>query len=447
MKRLFALFLAVVLCGVCMVPAQVQAVEGLTYEVVDGKATVTGYDGELTGTLDIPATIENYPVTAIAPNAFFGTEGLERVNIPKSVTGIGEYAFGGCPSLTGIFVDSKNTAYASDDAGVLMTKDKTQLIQAPGAITGYTMASTVTTVREGAFYNCRKLTQVTMGSKVSVIEDFAFGGTALQTLTLGNTVTKIGDFAFAYCRDLTQLTLGSKLTTIGDYAFGECYALTQVTIPAAVTQIGDLAFAYCHSLTGIFVDGKNTAYASDEAGVLMNKDKTLLIQAPGALTVYTMPEGVTTVAGSAFREIQNLTEVTLASTVGQIGAYAFEYCDNLDTVVFLGDAPEIHAQAFTQVTAKAYYPKDNDTWTQEVKGNYGGKLSWRPGLPTDLTGDINGDDVIDNEDVATLLWYTLFPEDYVICGHGDFTGDGMVNNEDVAYLLWHTLFPADYPIG
>ena len=112
MKRLFALFLAVVLCGVCMTPAQVQAIEGLTYEVVDGKATVTGYDGEITGTLDIPATIENYPVTAIAPNAFFGTEGLERVNIPKSVTGIGEYAFGGCPSLTGIFVDGKNTANA-----------------------------------------------------------------------------------------------------------------------------------------------------------------------------------------------------------------------------------------------------------------------------------------------------------------------------------------------
>lgn len=61
-------------------------------------------------------------------------------------------------------------------------------------------------------------------------------------------------------------------------------------------------------------------------------------------------------------------------------------------------------------------------------------------------GDFDGDDAINNNDVAYLLWHTLFPEDYSVSSNADFDGDGQVNNNDVAYLLWHTLFPEDYPI-
>lgn len=63
-----------------------------------------------------------------------------------------------------------------------------------------------------------------------------------------------------------------------------------------------------------------------------------------------------------------------------------------------------------------------------------------------LSGDLNNDGSVNNADVAYLLWYTLFPDDYPISGSADYNGDGSTNNADVAYLLWHTLFPEDYPL-
>ena len=63
-----------------------------------------------------------------------------------------------------------------------------------------------------------------------------------------------------------------------------------------------------------------------------------------------------------------------------------------------------------------------------------------------VVGDLDGDGKVNNEDVAYLLWHTLFPEDYPLTTNGDFNRDDAVNNEDVAYLLWHTLFPEDYPL-
>ena len=63
-----------------------------------------------------------------------------------------------------------------------------------------------------------------------------------------------------------------------------------------------------------------------------------------------------------------------------------------------------------------------------------------------LPGDLNGDGIVTDDDVALLLWHTLFPEDFEILGNADFTGDGQVTDDDVAYLLWHTLFPEDFPL-
>ena len=48
---------------------------------------------------------------------------------------------------------------------------------------------------------------------------------------------------------------------------------------------------------------------------------------------------------------------------------------NIWKMTFLGDGPAIGTGAFKGLTATAYYPGGNLTWTAEIMQNYGGKIT------------------------------------------------------------------------
>ena len=51
----------------------------------------------------------------------------------------------------------------------------------------------------------------------------------------------------------------------------------------------------------------------------------------------------------------------------------------LKEIVFLGDAPMFwNSNTFTGVTITAYYPADNETWTEDKLQDYGGSITWIP---------------------------------------------------------------------
>jgi hypothetical protein len=84
-------------------PAPIPA--GLAYRVYLTSVTITKYTGSAS-TINIPAQIQNLPVTDIGIAAFFGCKSLSNITIPSSVTSIGDYAFSGCANLTSIVIPS-----------------------------------------------------------------------------------------------------------------------------------------------------------------------------------------------------------------------------------------------------------------------------------------------------------------------------------------------------
>ena len=275
-------------------------------------------------------------------------------------------------------------------------------------------------------------------SGAGAMNDYSYGNSApwhsqgyeskVKRAIINKGVTSIGDGSFDDCSSLTSITIPSSVTSIGQYAFSGCSGLTSITIPSSVTSIGDRTFEGCSSLTGIWVDSNSTAYASDNNGVLFNKNKTSLICCPagysGAYTIpssvtsivdyafggcygltnITIPSNVTSIGDYAFETCTGLTSVTIPSSVANIGGWAFVYCSSLTNVRFCGSVPSIGHNTFYKVSATAYYPAGNSTWTDKVKQNYGGKLTWTPWTPTDgaaaahemrglHTGKVNGSTV------------------------------------------------------
>lgn len=77
--------------------------EGFLYEVESGRASVMGYR-RAAASLEIPSTIDGYPVAFIGDGAFSQCCSLESVVIPSSVVSVGNGAFAGCSSLTSVVI-------------------------------------------------------------------------------------------------------------------------------------------------------------------------------------------------------------------------------------------------------------------------------------------------------------------------------------------------------
>ena len=170
------------------------------------KTTLLACSKKASGKIEIPNS-----VTSIGDYAFYACSGLTSLTIPNSVTSIGDGAFEGCTGLTSV-----------------------------------TIPNSVTSIGRRAFMNCHKL---------PVVDNVRYADTylvdvvdkSLSTYTIKNGTRWIGDRAFYCCRSMTSMTLPNSVTSIGDCAFGECSSLTSVTIPNSVTCIGDEAFYQCHS--------------------------------------------------------------------------------------------------------------------------------------------------------------------------------------------------------
>ena len=306
-------------------------------------------------------------VTTIGNGAFSVCSSLASVTIPSSVTTIGYQAFSACTSLKVITVSSGNTKYSSQD-GVLYNMDKTELICCPEGYSGIVnIPNTVTTIGDYAFYNCSTLASVTIPNSVTTIRNYAFynvkmiyyqgaasgqpwgalcmngyledslyysnslktnlisAHSAITKALIPNTVTTIGDYAFYNCSALASVTIPSSVTTIGANAFSYCNSLTSVTIPSSVTTINS-AFMWCSSLTDITVSSENV-WLSSQDGILYSKNKMQLICCPGGKDgSIIIPGSVKRIGAYAFRNCTRLTSVTIPSSVTCIDAYVFDGC-------------------------------------------------------------------------------------------------------------------------
>ena len=242
--------------------------------------TSIGY-GAFSGCKNLTSVTIPDSVTSIGEYAFYNCTSLAGITIPDSVTSIDEKAFLGCTGLTSIRVNSQNKTYHSSGNCLIETATKTliagckaSVIPTDGSVTrigdsafsgctsltGITIPDSVTSIGYRAFEDCTSLTGITIPDSVTSIGDFAFSNcTGLTSVTIPDSVTKIGYGAFLGCKNLTSVTIPNSVTSIGGRAFQSCTGLTSITIPDSVTRIGHWAFSWCTGLTSVTIPDSVTS--------------------------------------------------------------------------------------------------------------------------------------------------------------------------------------------
>ena len=217
-------------------------------------------------------------VTSIGDWAFGICTSLTSINIPNSVTSIGRAAFSDCNSLTSInipesvikmegnpFVDWDGTIHNESKSfiygnHVLFNADKTIIIAYRAEDESYNVPDTVTSIGNAAFGGCKSLTSINIPDSVTSIGDSAFDECeSLTCINIPDSVTSIGASAFDGCESLTCINIPDSVTSIGDKAFDGCESLTCINIPNSVTSIGRFEFSSCESLTYINIPDSVTS--------------------------------------------------------------------------------------------------------------------------------------------------------------------------------------------
>lgn len=256
----------------------------------------------------------------IASHAFENCRQLFDINLPKSLTNIGAYAF-------------RNTSLFRID-----------------------IPDSVERISELAFSNCDILLDIHLPNNISTINRNVFADCkSLRDIRIPNSVIKIESRAFAWCHNLSQIELSSHLSYIGECAFDGCKSLSNIMIPNDVTTIEKGAFRGCEKLKNIALPDTITKLNIDtfenctslSSVILPNK----LIELSGfngctSLRSINIPDSVKVVGFRAFKGCTSLKEVHLPDTIIKIETSCFENCTNLYTISIPNTVKEIGTTAF-----------------------------------------------------------------------------------------------------
>ncbi len=280
---------------------------------------------DLEGTLEMPAAC------VISDYAFAGNKDLKKVITGDSLLSIGQYAFAGCESLKDIKITAELVKYG---AYAFTGCEKLTEFYVNAAV-----------LPEGMFYECEKLTTVTIGPDVNDIGSFAFRTTAVDTFVVekGNKAYQAGKASYILSKDKKTLVAvastaagefgaaqmdGAEVTEIAKGAFSHTVKVTAVNLPK-VTKLGAYAFGSSTLVETVTLGelkeiGEYAFFETSLKELPAFTAKTEIGRyafAFTAITEVTIPDKME-VAEGVFSECKQLTTVVVGNKV-KLGKYAF----------------------------------------------------------------------------------------------------------------------------
>lgn len=331
-------------------------------------------------------------IGAIGDEAFLCCSNLEELELPEGITYLG-YSFIGGTKVKSIKIPSTVTSCGvSNSMGYGALNSVAQLEEItfadgmeyiPGNICWNFVENTslkkivipesVTEIGENAFRNCAGIEEITFGKNIRRINRNAFREcNGLKKIVFQENEKEIevnGDLrkypvtieygSFWCCGSLEEVILSSNVTEIGDYAFCGCNSLEELNLPEGVRHLGYefIAGTKIKSLRIPSTVGSSGTNNSLDGGALNDCDIEEIIFAEGteyipgnicwnrventSLKKIVLPESVTEIGESAFRNCSGVEEIIFGKDIRKIDRGAFRGCNGLKKIVFQENEKEI----------------------------------------------------------------------------------------------------------
>lgn len=325
--------------------ANIGFTQGMTYELIEDKYTVTSFNRISDGAINVPLFKDGLEVEAISGNVVCEREyavikhvsdagraltlhgklllneakkevvfGCGTGEIPSDITRITDYAYAGCEELKSFSVPQRITAIGegafykcNNLTSFELALTSVNYSDIGRSVFGYIFANKVPeslksvnvlgdTVVKNAFLWCDKIENITLSDEVTSMGSHAFYGChGLQSIKIPDKLTAIEGNTFEECKGLKSIDIPSSIKSIGSSTFRGCSGLTTVTVPDTVVELGWGAFYECSGLISV-----------------------------------TLPKNLTEIADFLFSDCRALTTVNIPNTVKSIGANAFYNCKNVE---------------------------------------------------------------------------------------------------------------------
>ena len=336
--------------------ALIRASENLSGEYAIKEGTTAIAEAAFANARELTDVVVPNSIKVIARRTFDECVSLRKVVLSDGLKVIGDRAFFNCCKLTDLTIPSSVTEIGT----VAFYSTALERVDLP---------QNLTVISHGLFENS-SLKEINIPETVTYIGFEAFAGSGLKSVYIPASVEKIEDSAFGDCNSLEKITVspenrnyasdgsgalftkdmrtlimlpdGTKITeyTIPDGVYTVCSGAINgrvevVNVPASVDECRD-AFRG-NRLTAVNVDPANKQYASDEYGVLYNKEMTELLCYPkgNPRDRYRVPDGVTAISDYS---ITNTALNVISLPASLVDSPPFSIYDNgIDLIYFRGN--------------------------------------------------------------------------------------------------------------
>ena len=286
-----------------------------------------------------------------------GCDGIEEIELPDTITEIGDSAFKSCKNLNKVIIPESVTKIDGD-----------AFAECSGLI-DIKMHEGINTIGSRAFYKCDRLLDIVIPDSVEKIEFEAFRGCdKLENIKLSENLTIVGYGVFGDCKSISKIEMPKSLkkfdgtwgrgTNLSYGAFGGCSNLKTVNFEAGSTIVCAALFMGCDGIEEIELSDTITEIGDSAFKNCKNLDRITMnngieilessaFEDCFSLTTINIPNTVKAISNSTFQDCTSLTEVHLSNILKEIPASTFSGCKKLTTINFPSTLTTIGNSAFS----------------------------------------------------------------------------------------------------